>query len=406
MSHSLRFDAPSRLTRDAPGGSASASASSSSTFDHHRLLFFNTTNSTTSSTAGEANIAVREEHSNFETISFEEYASVAEECLEFVSTDTHLVGEVDGGDGDETREISMDPNVCSAYFQSTFVGCTNTNDIETSLQETNGTIIRGVVTFPYDLWWRQMVGYSEEESVATVEANMLLYLGGQLDFACDDPASGGIIGLSSNPIDNFDAAFGTCISDPPLATYEDTGSDGNSDSLQCIPMTGKMTYYVAITDDAARIADGEFVENEILDRISVGADEDAFVADAVVDVIIVDRNEIAIKNDGGGPSWPIIGAIIGGVVALLGLLLLLIFMIRRKKEGERLEAEQDTLHPFDVSDWKSDDVPDDYEINRDLGIVYSKSACSPDRTACTSTDDGCGTDESFISWIFGSNSEE
>ena len=400
MSRSLRFDAPSRLTRDVPGGSASASASS--TFDHHRLLFFNTTNSTTSSTAGEANIAVREEHSNFETISFEEYASVAEECLEFVSTDTHLIGEVDGGDGDETREISMDPNVCSAYFQSTFVGCTNTNDIETSLQETNGTIVRGVVTFPYDLWWRQLVGYSEEESVATVEANMLRYLGGQL-VACDDPAGGGIIGLSSNPIDDIDAAFGTCISDPPLATL---GEDEDGNALQCIPMTGEMTYYVAITDDAARIADGEFVENEILDRISVGADEDAFVADAVMDVVIVDRNEIAIKNDGGGPIWPIIAGIIGGVVALLGLLLLLIFLIRRKKEGKRLEAEQDTLHPFDVSDWKADDVPDDYEINRDLGIVYSKSACSPDRTACTSTDDGCGTDESFISWIFGSNLEE
>ena len=403
MSRSLRFEAPSRLTRNVPG------SASSSTSGHHRLLFFNTTNATSTNTTGEANIAVREEHNSFETIPFEDYASVAEECLEFVSTDTHLVGEVDGGDGDETREISRDPNVCSAYFQSTFVGCTNTNDIETSLQETNGTIVRGLVTFSYDLWWRQRVGYSEEESVASVEANMLRYLGGQLNYACDDPAGSGIIGLSSNPIDDIDPAFGTCISDPPLATLGgDEDSGGNSDSLKCVPMTGEMTYYVAIAEDAVRTAQGEYIENDISDRISVGADEDAFVADAVVDVVIVDRNEIAIKNDGGGiswPSWPIIGGIIGGAIALLGLLLLLIFLIRRKKEAKRRKAEQDALHPFDVSDWNADDVPDEYEINRDLGIVYSKSA-SPDRTACTSIGDGCGADENFTSWIFGSNSEE
>ena len=290
MSRSLRFEAPSRLARNVPG------SASSSTSGHHRLLFFNTTNAT--STTGEVNITVREEHDNFESISFQDYASVAQECLEFVSTDTHLIGEVDGGDGDETREISRDPNVCSAYFQSTFVGCTNTNDIETSLQETNGTIVRGLSTFSYDLWWRQLVGYTEEESVATVEANMLRYLGGQLDFACDDPAGGGIIGLSSNPIDDIDAAFGTCISDPPLATLGEEDSGGNSDSLKCVPMTGEMTYYVAITEYAARIAGSESVENDIFDRISVGADEDAFVADAVVDVVIVDRNEIAIKSDG------------------------------------------------------------------------------------------------------------
>lgn len=400
MHYSLRFDAPTRLTRDVPD------SASSSTSDHHRLLFFNTTNAT--SPTGEANITVTEEHNNFETISFEEYASVAEECLEFVSTDTHLVGEVDGGDGEETREISRDPNVCSAYIQSTFVGCTNTNDIEMSLREMNGTIVRGAVTFPYDLWLQQLMGYSEEESVATVEANMLRYLAGQLDFACDDPTGGGIIGLSSNPVDDIDAAFGACISDPPLATVGGEDSGGNSDSLKCVPMTGEMTYYVAIREDAARMAGGDFVENDIFDRLSVGADEDAFVADAVVDVVIVDRNEIAIKNDGGGitwPSWPIIAGIIAGAIALLALLLFLIFLIRRKKEAKRWKAEQDALHPFDVSDWKADDVPDDYEINRDLGIVYSKSA-SPDRTACTSIGDDCGADETFTSWIFGSSSEE
>jgi len=93
------------------------------------------------------------------------------------------------------------------------------------------------------------------------------------------------------------------------------------------------------------------------------------------------------------------------VVALIALLILSLLLIRRKKEKKRQQAELEARYPFDVSDWEADSVPEDYEIDRDLGVVYRKSA-SPDRTARMS--DGCGADDSFTSWItsFGSPSEE
>lgn len=353
MRRPLRFHAPRRLGRDVLDSKGHS----------NRLLFFNTTSN------------------NFKTIiSFPEYASAVGDCLEFVSSDTHLVGDVvDGiqeiGENGGSENL-RDPNVCSAYFQSTFAGCTNTNDIEMSLRETNSTIATGVVVFPYDLWLRQEMGYSEEDSIAAVEANMLRYLAAQLDLACDDPAGGGIIGLSSNPMDEIDTSFSTCVSDPPLMISEE-----HEDRRECLPMMGGMTYYLATTEGGAARTVSEVAENDIFNRISIGAEEGSFVGDDVVEVIIVERTTITMKNDGDSTvSWPIIGAILGGALALFTLILLLILLIRRKQEKKRQQAGLDARYPFDVSDWDADSVPEDYAIDRHLGVVYPKPPASPDRT--------------------------
>lgn len=408
MNRQLRFEAPSRLasalTYDMPASNSGVAPTPTS----HRNLFSNTTSGNL--TTDDANIATAREENRYQFISFEEYASAAVECLEFVSTDTHLAGdEMQRVDDISSANIPRDPNVCSAYFQSTFAGCTNTNDIEMSLRETNGTIVRGAVVFPYDLWLKQQLGVSQEESVATLEANLLRFLAGQLDFACDDPASGGIIGLSSNPIDEIDVSFGACMSNSPIVASEE-GEDGldSTDLLKCLPMMGEMTYYVSTTEESARTTT-DAIENDIFGRIETGAADDSFVSDDIVEVVIVDRNLISIKGDGdGGIPWPIIGGIIGGVVALIVLLVLTVLLVRRKKEKQRQQAEIEAQYPFDVSDWDADTVPDDFEIDRDLGVVYRKSASSPDTFGTTYVGDECGVDDSFTSWIpsFGFSSDE
>lgn len=397
MNRQLRFEAPSRLASalafDMPASNSGV-----------RNLSFNTTSGNL--TTDDANIATAREQNTYQSISFEEYASVAVECLEFVSTDTHLAGD-ERVDDVSNANIPRDPNVCSSYFQSTYAGCTNTNDIEQSLRETNGTIVRGTVVFPYDLWLKQQLGVSQEESVATLEADILRFLAGQLDFACDDPASGGIIGLSSNPIDEVDASFGMCTSNSPIVASEE-GEDGSTDSLKCLPMMGEMTYYVSTTEDAARTAT-DAIANDIFGHVATGAADDSFVSDDIVQVVIVDRNVISIKgDDDGGIPWPIIGGIIGGVVALIALLILAALLVRRKKEKQRQQAEIEAQYPFDVSDWDADSVPEDFQIDRDLGVVYRKSESSPDTSGATFVGDECGVDDSFTSWItsFGFPSDE
>ena len=414
MNRQLRFEAPSRLASaltyvyDMPTSNSGVAPTPTS----HRNLSFNTTSGNL--TTDDANIATAREENRYQSISFEEYASVAVECLEFVSTDTHLAGDEGGDEVQRVDDVSSaniprDPNVCSAYFQSTFAGCTNTNDIRKSLVETNGTIVKGAVMFPYDLWLKQQLGVSQEESVATLEAMILRFLAGQLDFACDDPASGGIIGLSTNPIDEVDASFGTCTSNSPfVASEEGEGGFDSTDSLKCLPMMGEMTYYVSTTEDAARTTI-DAIENDIFGRVETGAAEDSFVSDDIVEVVIVDRNLIGIKGDGdGGIPWPIIGGIIGGVVALIALLALAVLLVRRKKEKQRQQAEIESQYPFDVSDWDADSVPEDFQIDRDLGVVYRKSESSPDTSGTTYVGDECDVDDSFTSWItsFGFPSDE
>ena len=120
--------------------------------------------------------------SEYEAIDPREFEAAADECLRRVSTDFPPIpldgaaywepGDGSGsgsgdGDGDGGR-ICTDP-------EATFAGCA-------SADPTAGTVVRGSLTFYYDLYLTRRA--DEEEAIRGLESNILRYLGGRTAFAC------------------------------------------------------------------------------------------------------------------------------------------------------------------------------------------------------------------------------
>ena len=367
--------------------------------------------------------------SEYEAIDPREFEAAADECLRRVSTDFPPIpldgaaywepgdgggGGSGGGDGDgdgDGGRICTDP-------EATFAGCA-------SADPTAGTVVRGSLTFYYDLYLTRRA--DEEEAIRGLESNILRYLGGRTAFACGGGAGGGkrkkkeepgILGISSDPSDGIDSIYARCSSGLP-----DVIGDGMR--LKCLPMVGRMTYYLSEGTDVVRAA------SSLLIDIHEGAGRGAYVSardESILGIDLVDRwgdsgagngpgvaglyspsasglaagsvvsgatAQIAGTGGAGAGRGTIAGAVAGALVGaaiLLALLLVWRRETRRSREVDQIE--------LDLAKWRESDgdLPEDYAITRgDVGVSVGIGAqLEPPSRSEVQDDAGAGEGEGVL----------
>jgi len=223
-----------------------------------------------------------------------EFSIVTEDCGDgWASNDldgTEEGEEADAVENDSVHGVDGDSSPC-VRKEATFIGCADAN---ISLPNTannggdDGSLLKGIVYYDYDLYLNQ--GIEVASAVRELEESMLAYIAAGVDFEqcggfstngrrtlllersleqessaeaeaeADAPELSSIVGMSSKPSDKS-AAYETCTS---TQTYDVPS--------QCVPMNGRMTYYISGDDDAKE------TEEFIIKLVEKGARNGNFVS--------------------------------------------------------------------------------------------------------------------------------